>query len=121
MHHGGRGQSFVYELAYDGKGKDGSPFLLNLLDVEGRAEPPPTPAIASLPALESELPVPYRGQTGPVPGGERGALRRESPHEEREIVMRGAESGRSVDPGPPAAPPSYPEPSGSEVPWTAGA
>jgi hypothetical protein len=37
-HRGLRGQSFVYELVYDGKGKeksqDGSPFLPGLLDVE---------------------------------------------------------------------------------------
>ena len=33
VHHGGRGQSFVYELLYDGKGQDGSPFLMRLLDV----------------------------------------------------------------------------------------
>jgi len=29
-----RGQNFVYELAHDGKGKDGKPFLHGLLDVE---------------------------------------------------------------------------------------
>ena len=34
IHRGGRGQSFVYELLYDGKGKDGKPFLPGLLDVE---------------------------------------------------------------------------------------
>jgi hypothetical protein len=33
VHHGGRGQSFVYELLYDGKGADGRPFLMRLLDV----------------------------------------------------------------------------------------
>ena len=33
-HRGGRGQSFVYELIYDGKGRDGKPFLMNLLDTE---------------------------------------------------------------------------------------
>lgn len=33
-HRGGKGQSFVYELAYDGQGKDGTPFLPGLLDVE---------------------------------------------------------------------------------------
>ena len=30
VHRGGRGQSFVYELAYQGEGKDGQPFLLGL-------------------------------------------------------------------------------------------
>ena len=34
VHRGGRGQSFVYELLYDGKGQDGSPFLMGLVDIE---------------------------------------------------------------------------------------
>ena len=34
VHHGGRGQSYVYELVYDGQGKDGQPFLAGLIDVE---------------------------------------------------------------------------------------
>lgn len=34
VHRGGRGQSFVYELLYDGQGTDGKPFLMGLVDVE---------------------------------------------------------------------------------------
>jgi len=34
VHRGGRGQSFVYELLYDGAGVDGRPFLPGLIDVE---------------------------------------------------------------------------------------
>ena len=34
VHRGGRGQSFVYELLYDGQGQDGTPFLPGLIDVE---------------------------------------------------------------------------------------
>jgi hypothetical protein len=34
VHRGGRGQSYVYELLYDGKGQDGKPFVMGLLDVE---------------------------------------------------------------------------------------
>jgi hypothetical protein len=34
LHRGGRGQSFVYELLYDGQGKDGKPFLCGLIEVE---------------------------------------------------------------------------------------
>jgi len=34
IHHGGRGQSFVYELLYQGEGQDGSSFLMGLLDVD---------------------------------------------------------------------------------------
>src|SRR5581483_2996929 len=33
VHRGGRGQSFVYELLYDGGGKDGKPHLVGLIDV----------------------------------------------------------------------------------------
>jgi hypothetical protein len=34
VHRGGRGRSFEYELLYDGQGKEGSPFLMRLLEVE---------------------------------------------------------------------------------------
>lgn len=34
VHRGGRGQSFVYELAYNGEGEDGGAFVMKLLDVE---------------------------------------------------------------------------------------
>ncbi len=37
VHRGGRGQSFVYELLYDGKGKNGRPFLPGLIDVASLA------------------------------------------------------------------------------------
>jgi len=33
VHRGGRGQSFVYELLYDGQGQDGQPFIMGLIDV----------------------------------------------------------------------------------------
>lgn len=33
IHRGGRGQSFVYELLYDGRGKEGQPVLPGLIDV----------------------------------------------------------------------------------------
>jgi hypothetical protein len=38
IHRGGRGQSFVYELLYDGAGVDGRPFLPGLIDVERLAK-----------------------------------------------------------------------------------
>jgi hypothetical protein len=34
VHRGGRGQSFVYELLYEGQGQDGRPFLIGLVDEE---------------------------------------------------------------------------------------
>jgi hypothetical protein len=35
VHKGGRGQSFVYELAWDGAGRDGARFLTGLIDAAG--------------------------------------------------------------------------------------
>jgi hypothetical protein len=34
VHRAGRSQSYLYELVYSGEGKDGSPFVLGLLDAE---------------------------------------------------------------------------------------
>ncbi|MCD4749914.1 MAG: toprim domain-containing protein [Thermoanaerobaculales bacterium] len=34
IHHGRRGQSFIYELLYDGEGQEGDSFLLGLIDVD---------------------------------------------------------------------------------------
>jgi len=34
VHRGGRGQSFVYELLYDGEGQQGEPFVLGLVNVD---------------------------------------------------------------------------------------
>jgi hypothetical protein len=34
VHRGTRGQSYVYELLYDGQGKDGTPFLQGLFEVQ---------------------------------------------------------------------------------------
>jgi DNA primase len=39
-HRGKRGQSFVYELLYDGQGKDGRSFVIGLLDVATLADDP---------------------------------------------------------------------------------
>jgi DNA primase catalytic core len=38
VHRGGRGQSFVYELLYDGAGVDGRPFLPGLIDAQQLAK-----------------------------------------------------------------------------------
>ena len=43
VHRGGRGQTFEYELVYDGQGKDRKPFLIGLIDVKDLPEIPPAP------------------------------------------------------------------------------
>jgi hypothetical protein len=39
VHRGGRGQSFVYELLYDGQGQDGGKFMLGLIDTSKLYDP----------------------------------------------------------------------------------
>jgi DNA primase catalytic core len=73
-HRGGRGQSFEYELLYDGKGKDGKPFLVGLIDVEALRQDFPAEATteclggveAGLGSADPEFGGPLGGPWGPV-------------------------------------------------------
>jgi DNA primase len=67
VHRGGRGQSFVYELAYDGQGKDGRPFLIGLLD-------PASLYNSEFAGGNGEFAGSSRPHRGPVAGGSRGIL-----------------------------------------------
>jgi len=42
VHLGGRGRSFVYELLWDGGGKDGEPFVMGLIDIDRLRTASPT-------------------------------------------------------------------------------
>jgi DNA primase len=75
VHRGGRGQSFVYELLYDGKGKDGKPFVPGLIDVTRLQSMPTT---KSSRGSEGEFAGSSRGQRGPIAGGSRGDENHES-------------------------------------------
>ncbi len=72
-HRADHGQGFVYELVYDGAGKDGGRFLPGLLDVEklrnGHSYDGKHPGIETdHPGQKSEHPAPVRPSSGPVPG-----------------------------------------------------
>ena len=69
VHSGGRGQSFAYELLYDGGGKDGAPFLSGLLDVEAIKAKATT---ASLGGQQVGFGGSLGGHTGLIPGPYRG-------------------------------------------------
>ncbi len=60
VHRGGRGQSFVYELLYDGTGKEGGRFIVGLIDTRRLYD-------ANLPASGANLPAPFRPASGRVP------------------------------------------------------
>ncbi|HEV8367495.1 MAG TPA: CHC2 zinc finger domain-containing protein [Pyrinomonadaceae bacterium] len=69
LHRGGRGQSFVYELLYDGNGKDGKPFLCGLLEVEKLRQPQSYDTNRS--GLNTEWSGSSRAKVGEVSGGGR--------------------------------------------------
>ncbi len=79
VHRGGRGQQFVYELAYNGEGRHGEPFIPGLLDVErlkqeGYDENRSGPN-ADRSGANHDLSGTGRPQVGPKSGGCRGADR----------------------------------------------
>ena len=67
-HRADHGQGFVYELVYDGAGKDGRRFLSGLLDVEALKRPG---VLADHPGANGDHPAPIRPASGPIPGGVR--------------------------------------------------
>jgi DNA primase catalytic core len=67
-HRADHGQGFVYELVYDGSGKDGGRFLSGLLDVEALKRPG---SLADHPGVNGDHPAPVRPVSGPIPGGVR--------------------------------------------------
>ncbi len=66
-HRGSVGQTFVYELVYDGGGKDGRRFLPGLLDVERLRG-------ANLAGVNADLAGASRGERGPFAAGSRGRV-----------------------------------------------
>lgn len=65
-HRGKRGQSFVYELLYDGQGQDGKPFLIGLIDVAQLQASAPYDGNKS--GAEGDKSASGRGQVGPKSG-----------------------------------------------------
>ncbi|MCC6810664.1 MAG: toprim domain-containing protein [Deltaproteobacteria bacterium] len=61
VHRGRNGQSFVYELCYDGRGQDGAPFLMGLIDVAALSATTET-----LRGSGGDLAARLRGALGPL-------------------------------------------------------
>ncbi|MDJ0766867.1 MAG: hypothetical protein QNJ97_28090, partial [Myxococcota bacterium] len=82
VHRGGRGQQFVYELAYQGQGQDGEPFLMGLMDVSDKTH------LRNEDTTETGrgLVGTGRGQVGPKSGGCRGADRPLFQNDSKEIA-----------------------------------
>jgi hypothetical protein len=71
VHRGARGQSFVYELVYDGQGQDGKPFVPGLIEIASLCDAKSTPTTANLAGVNGEFAGSTRGQSGPNAGGSR--------------------------------------------------
>lgn len=79
-HHGKRGQTFVYELLYDGQGSEGQPFVPGLLDVTTLRHTYDTKNAGDL----TEFAGAMHPQRRPNAGGSRGPSVNASPHQERQ-------------------------------------
>jgi DNA primase len=80
VHRGSRGQGFVYELAYDGKGKDGTPFLSGLIDLSRLGfDEKKSGVMAGWSGQEAKKSGPSRAEVGGVSGGGRGEILAEIP------------------------------------------
>jgi hypothetical protein len=88
VHRGGRGQSFVYELLYQGEGEDGNAFLLGLKSMEKlgydeKKEPlEPEKEPSSSPQVAAKEPPSSGGKNGANPSATRGP--QESPENPQE-------------------------------------
>lgn len=88
-HRGSVGQTFVYELVYDGGGKDGSRFLPGLLDVERLRG-------GNLAGVNGHLAGGSRGESGHLAAGSRGAVTSASPSEKCEPHGQTAENAHQA-------------------------
>lgn len=88
VHRGCRGQSFEYELLYDGSNSDDHAFVPGLIDVEALKTAIATPTTAGSRGKTGQFAPPTRGQRAPDAGPSRGGESGEQP-----VAMRvGAES-----------------------------
>jgi hypothetical protein len=110
-HRGKRGQSFVYELLYEGQGRDGKPFMVGLIDVEKLNAGTPAEGVASLydgnkSGVKAEKSAPGRAVAGPKSGGGRGDETASSSRKNRALLAAGIPMVENARPGETAAPPS---------------
>jgi DNA primase len=95
IHRGGRGLSFVYELLYDGSGRDGRRFLVELIDTEslgaGEYELDLAGSEAGVADSKPDLAGSKRADGGPMAGRKRGVSRRVKASEENGLEESGAD------------------------------
>ena len=94
-HRGGRGQSFIYELLYDGRGADGEPFVLGLIDIGALN----ASTVKSLGGPRANLQASNRGQTGLKQVGFRGVFLAEKGCGDEELLAQNESCSKNAVPG----------------------
>ncbi len=103
-HMGGRGRSYVYELAYSHEGKDGAPFMMGLIDVESLKNNAYDEKKAG---VKRDLAGSSRPQVGGKSGGGRAKKNGANPTDSGEIVTLEAKEPENANTGAETLPPSY--------------
>ena len=93
VHRGGRGQCFVYELLYDGKGKDGRPVVMGLIDLDGNENGGTT---KSLEGKTGQFGGPFDPQMTPIWPRLGSAKTTESPNNGNEIRQSSQTSSKNA-------------------------
>ncbi|MGH8325936.1 MAG: DNA primase, partial [Steroidobacteraceae bacterium] len=104
VHHGARGQRFVYELIYEGEGDDGQTFLPGLIEVE-RLESPTTTATSR--GETGEFAGPTRPQRGGFAARSRVGENGANPSPARASEDRPANPSETASKGEKISTPSY--------------
>jgi len=101
VHRGKQGQGYVYELSYDGQGKDGSLFLCGLQEGESGAEPAAasTSTTSTSRGAEGDFAGGGRPPVGGQSGGERGGESEAMNREKGSIRDREPRQQRTAHPG----------------------
>ena len=97
VHRGSRGQSFVYELSFDGGGQDGSPFLNGLISADELGTAAST--TESLGGAKGEFGGSSGAHTGAIPGGSVGTQSSVLHREKGSIRDRESRQHRVSHPG----------------------
>jgi DNA primase catalytic core len=107
VHRGGRGQSFVYELLYDGQGQDGGAFLIGLLDPERLPEAPAQRYDDDFEGSNAGFEGPSSPHRAPNEPGLRADESNATARRLDENDLDGATSAENALPGSASPPPSY--------------
>jgi len=98
VHRGKRGESFVYELLYDGQGQEGQPFVPGLLDVDvlrRREDAHLAGATRQVAGLNDQIAGSARPQRGAFTGGSREGTIAAAPAPDAALIACAASAGEN--------------------------